>query len=607
MAQTVAAADHMGQVSLSSTISRFLVLAMALLVPLAINPWSFQPYTLIKVMIFAALLLTAAFFWLIEAAVRGVLTVRFSRLHLFILTYLLTAVAATFFSVSRTTSFFGWFMRYDGLLALLGYALLFTLVYQLFSRQKQALDYLSILFIASILVCVYALFEFFGYSLFPELAIDSSRLAALWGNPGFLGGFLTLTIPVSLALVLDVKDRATEAVLAAANLVLALPVLYLSHTKSAWLGVGIGLLILLLVKWRKLNLRLLMVSLIAIALFSAILIIAGLSADKDVGRRSANVNKINLNESGRLFYWRVALSSLGKKPVLGYGLDTFNYAYRLNRPADWRLYDTEGKPVDKAHNQLLQTASNMGVLGLAAYLALLIALVGGLLKGARRASGEKNTLIWGLTASIVAYLIFTQAYFSTVVLSPFFWSLAAIGMALSENSYRSVSIKLPVAFRVSVAPLLMAVVVAGIFVCVRVQQADYHFERGFVAADSGNWAQVVLENKSAVALNSSEVRYQLYLGLSQLKYAAKHRSLGDFQIAAQTYQRLIKTDPAYADAYAGLGDVYLAENQLLHKKTLPLALANFKRADRLAKYSPSVKSKLARTLTLMKNRSNNEI
>ncbi|HEX21591.1 MAG TPA: hypothetical protein ENH19_02935 [Actinobacteria bacterium] len=601
MATTVVAAvDRVDEFSFSTNVSRIIILGMTLLIPLAINPWGFQPYSLIKVTIFFGLLLIGVFFWLLGASIHGALRVRLSRLHLFIFIYLLAAAASTIFSVSRTTAIFGWFMRYDGLLALLSYALLFTLIYQLFSNQKRALDYLSILLLASIIVCVYAVFEFFGYSLFPELALDGSRLAALWGNPGFLGGFLTLTIPVSLALIINKNYRSSEAILATVNLILALPVLYLSHTKSAWIGVGLGIFILLVVYRHRLNLRILIIGFIALLLFLSVVLVGSASTNQDVDLRSASINKINMNESARLLYWRVALVSLAKRPIFGYGPDTFNYAYRLNRPADWKVRDTEGRPVDKAHNEFLQTASNMGILGLAAYLALLIALVGGLIKGARAAGGEKEAVLWGLTASIIAYLIFIQAYFSTVELSPFFWSLAAIGMALCEKNYRSISIRFPkVIFRVSAALLLLATVSTGIFFIARVQLADYHFNEGFIAADSATWNKVVKENKLAVAFNPYEMRYQLYLGLSQLKYAAKHKTVSDFQAAAITYKRLTKAEPDYVDAHAGLGDVYLTENQLLNRPTLPAALASFEQADRLVKYSSTVKSKIAKTQALM--------
>lgn len=583
--------------SLFEAVIRWAILGLVFLLPLAVNPWGFQPYTLIKVTILRLFLLTALLFWLLQAVIRGRFAISISRLHPFIAFYILFASISTLLSVSPATSIFGWFMRYEGLLALIGYGLIFVICYEFFSEFERALELLTVLLLSSTLIGIYGFFEFFGYSLFSALIKDPSRIASLFGNPGYLGGFLTLAIPVSVAFILGGPRFSRLRYLAAANLALTIPLLVLSHTKSAWVGTGVGLAMLGLKFYRRFDKKIMFVGIAAVLIIIFMVTAAGMIGNHAAEKKSAAIAHVNLDTSGRFLYWRVALASIAKRPFFGWGPDTFSFVYQKNRPADWLKFDKENALVDKSHNDFLQVGVTTGLPGLFAYLAFLFVLIGGLVKGPHD-DGDKTVLIWGLLASMVAYLIFIQAYFSIAELAPFFWGFAAIASGLKERGVnRRLQFELSAFFTRAVVAVVLLAAATGILFTLRAQAADYHFNRGFDLADTGNWSQVADENRAAVWLDPTRTTYRLYLGLSLLNEAYGSRSASDFAEAEKAYKDAVKSDPELVDGYVGLGNTYLAENEILKKNSLRKALTVFERADNLAQYSPVIKSKIGVVLT----------
>lgn len=69
--------------------------------------------------------------------------------------------------------------------------------------------------------------------------------------------------------------------------------------------------------------------------------------------------------SGRDVLWRDALSKLGQRPVLGYGLNTFKKTFTS-------LDSTSDKGVGTWHNEFLQMYMESGLLGLSAFLGLFL-------------------------------------------------------------------------------------------------------------------------------------------------------------------------------------------------------------------------------------------
>jgi O-antigen ligase len=77
----------------------------------------------------------------------------------------------------------------------------------------------------------------------------------------------------------------------------------------------------------------------------------------------------------RLIVWQGAVKAFSKRPILGWGPETFAYSYYLFRPTshnnttEWNFF------YNKTHNEFLNYLANIGLLGTVAYIALLAACV----------------------------------------------------------------------------------------------------------------------------------------------------------------------------------------------------------------------------------------
>lgn len=90
-------------------------------------------------------------------------------------------------------------------------------------------------------------------------------------------------------------------------------------------------------------------------------------------------------ELSRLHYWRAALELFSERPWLGHGADQFRWQYRSQVP------DRAWDPRARAHSVLMETAADLGLLGLIVLGALIALIALNMLQNLRRASALHYT------------------------------------------------------------------------------------------------------------------------------------------------------------------------------------------------------------------------
>ena len=124
-----------------------------------------------------------------------------------------------------------------------------------------------------------------------------------------------------------------------------------------------------------------------------------------------STNNITLNT--RLLSWRSAALDFKNHPLFGVGHG--NYAAVFDKHFDPHFYDfTTESYFDRAHNNIVEIISTLGVVGLLAYLSILVAAAYYLIKGLRqkKMSVLEFSLLSGL---IVAYFVQNLALFDSLV------------------------------------------------------------------------------------------------------------------------------------------------------------------------------------------------
>jgi O-antigen ligase len=219
------------------------------------------------------------------------------------------------------------------------------------------------------------------------------RLRSVYGSPDNVGLYLGRVAPLIAAVLLIARGagaagraRRLAYALAAVPVVLALA---LSFSRGALLlGVPAGLAaVLLLWDRRRGALALGALAVIGVPALVVLMQSPSLASRLDFTGEAARM---------RLNLWQSGLAMVADHPLLGVGLDNFLYAYRGHyiRPEAWHEPD-----LSHPHNVALDYATRLGLLGLAAGLALQAAFWRAALHAWRRVRAEP------LAAALVAGLI----------------------------------------------------------------------------------------------------------------------------------------------------------------------------------------------------------
>ena len=188
------------------------------------------------------------------------------------------------------------------------------------------------------------------------------------GYANALGLLLALGIVLALGLLPD-TDGIQRAALTAAAATCAVALL-LTSSRGAWLSAVVGLGVLAAMRFRRRAL--------VAAIASAGVVLLLLAAPRvSLGDRPA--------------YWNVALADASEHVVLGSGAGSFDDYWLEHRPIPAHVRD--------AHSLYLETAAELGIVGL----ALLLVALGAPLAAAART--RENRLVTTAAAAYVAFLV----------------------------------------------------------------------------------------------------------------------------------------------------------------------------------------------------------
>ena len=122
------------------------------------------------------------------------------------------------------------------------------------------------------------------------------------------------------------------------------------------------------------------------------------------GRVQSGIEGADPGGNTRLALWTGTLDTIRDRPLVGWGPDSLWLTFPRHRREDLGgAYETYDLVAQSAHNWLLDTAANTGLLGLAALVSLLLAATLPAIRASRRAAeDERLTAAW-LWSAIAAY------------------------------------------------------------------------------------------------------------------------------------------------------------------------------------------------------------
>ncbi|MEK7595295.1 MAG: O-antigen ligase family protein [Patescibacteria group bacterium] len=335
---------------------------------------------------------TIIFLHLLESFLNGKSPIRKSSFLTNILLLQLVYALSFLFSEAKYTSFFGYYTRFNG--GLLSLAVLTLLFISLAARSFGKAKLIESAILGSVPVCLYGIAQHFGYEKGFWVEDSQARVFSSLGQPNWLAAYLVMLFFPTFAKA--IKSTGLQKFLYSFISVLIFSTLLFTYSLSGLLGFFIAGVVFVIAQ-RTLVLRNLKHSALLLLLFS---LIAATNPGVLKPKIKDSINDVKKNlrlsftnralasqeeprasvrpEFGdttaiRLIVWqgtlKLATSSL-RNFMIGTGPETFPYAFLKFRPRELN-YTTEWDFIfNKPHNYYLELLSNLGVLGLIAYLLL---------------------------------------------------------------------------------------------------------------------------------------------------------------------------------------------------------------------------------------------
>ncbi|HEX5224855.1 MAG TPA: O-antigen ligase family protein [Solirubrobacteraceae bacterium] len=302
------------------------------------------------------------------------------------------------------------------------FALLFVLLRRVRWTQQVLVACLAV---AAALAVVFAGIGFVEYarkSLFlnPKVVAANQydnyfRVNSLFFDPNIYGRFLALVmVAVSAALLWCTRRR--DVLIASAVLAWLVAALVTSFSQSSIAALLLGLA--LLAAWRWNARAAAYVAVAVIVLGGALVLLA--PASLHFGLKGSGGSTSNAT-SGRTKLISGGLELFAKRPIEGYGSGSFETEYKRHGHAD------SENATSASHTIPITVAAEQGILGLALYVALLVASFVVLFRGAGRSPPRM-----ALAACFAALVLHTLTY-ADFLEDPFTWALLAIGVSLAAG------------------------------------------------------------------------------------------------------------------------------------------------------------------------------
>jgi tetratricopeptide (TPR) repeat protein/O-antigen ligase len=380
------------------------------------------------------------------------------------------------------------------------------------------------------------------------LPLLQQRFYSLLGDPNMTAGLLNLLLPLALARLATARGRGAKALpglwIAA---VLLTQLLTRSQGGMAGLVVAVTstsfLLLLaarparLVERWRwaraqkwPLWLLGLLVAVLAAGLMGGLIVAGDL-----------------LGARGPL--WRAAWQTFLRSPLWGSGPFTFG--------SQLMLYEsTPPYPAyPHAHNYLLNTAAETGLLGLGAATWAAMALGVALWRAWQATGRAHRSLMAGAVGSLLGFAAHSLA--DNHVILPGIGSLVIVALALALAGDDAPISRPPHTYRLSVAWLgLPALILAA--GSLWSDGAYWHFNRGYQLAQAGEWAEAAPPIERAAQLDPAFAFYHLQSGYVHSVLAAENPTGDHLAQAIAAYERGIALEPNFSLNHANLASLYWA-------------------------------------------------
>ena len=517
------------------------------------------------------LIVLAAFFWLLNMIVTRRIAFRFTTADGFLWAFLVVALISSFFSILPHSAVT--FMKQFAC-----WALLYHLVVNMAGgkraqdgRRERALvsAMLAGMMCASLIGLHQRLVGYKElaqqvYQLLPPESqgpfyafLERQRVISTYASPNSLGGLYAMLLPTALVFVVVMRQWTRDhgewpAVLySILGPLLAFGIFVLTESKGAFVSLGIVAVVVVIALGHKLRLP---SRGFAVALGIAIAAVVGLSLTAP-GRRLLERGTHTFEE--RIGYWRgAARIGADRSPwrnLVGSGFNAFGALFPKYKDPP----DAVGM-AQYAHNNYVQLFVEVGVLGLAAFVAFWVAHLvraGPMVRAFARGEQDVSFGVLVVLAAffgLLAFLLHGIVDFDLYVPGLAMTAMLLLGLLVRHTGRfveKAVVLRKEV-HAVVVLAVLMVVVVAAIFFVPMPLTAEIHYvnARAYVTGEALNpppdkYGAAIGEMREALQWDRLNHNYMAYLASIYAARGIEEQNGRDLDEAEAWYTRALRLDP----------------------------------------------------------------
>lgn len=522
------------------------------------NPWGEDVFTLSKFLFSSVIIFTAFLLFLLKKLEEDKIYLSISFFDIPVLIYFITLTISTILSVHKPTSIREFLLNFN-------YVIFYFLLVNSFHTISDLKKIIYFIFFTSAVISIYSILQRMKIDFFYwSDATVHLRPASTLGNPNFLSAYLCIVLPLLITrIILKKEEKIYKTIFYFFTSCILFLSLLFTYTRGGWLSFSLAFLGLILLKRNFINKK----KFLTLILFFLIIFCLNSQQRIPIEDREFNLleraTSISPSVFVRLTLWKDSLFLFKKYFFLGSGLNTFPFIYPLHRSVEiLKIQAITALPED-AHNQFLQTAVTMGIIGFFSYLFLLLSL---LLKLFTVNKSDNSWITAGLFSAFLAYLI--QSIFNPIVPDTKLLFFGILGFtALYQKIYNKrkefiINNNIPLTFKIflyiSISLTLMFLVLPPIssnFV------GDYNFKKGRYFERTGRLDLAVKYYLLSTENNPKNPSYHrqsgfIYRKIAEIPNLPKEKKKYFLEESIKEYQETINLNTYDASAYADLAKVY---------------------------------------------------
>jgi tetratricopeptide (TPR) repeat protein/O-antigen ligase len=488
-------------------------------------------------------------------------------------------IITTIFALHKYTALNGIYNRYAGFWNYGTYLLIFYVVSSVPMTIKRVENILHLFVMAMLPVSLLAILQYYQIDLFAWLR-PVSRSYSTIGSPVPLASLFGLALPFILAFLLRKTDLKSKFYWGILFLIFLIAIM---STKSIgpWIGsfVSIAVVIIfnLVGKQIKIRTAVLLILLYAMFLFGFSSLefgkpdrpvdSQGVSSvfNQELERERANTVEGRLRHIAdttpgsslgqRLVFYNTALNIIKDYPIFGVGFDNFRIIYSRYRLQEhnviYKDYSNSDIVPERVHNEFLNIALNIGIVGLVLYLTFIFAILY-LLTRKYKSSVEKEMKLLSIAfvAAIAGFLIQDLSGWcgSEVAVAPFLWIVFALAINFCCEDSRNMNLMKWKRVGCYIFAAFCCVILIFLIVdVVKRMQADRLFLKAKSLSLDSEWDEIKSSVSKGLGVNSNDFHYEDSAGILYTKRLGTTNDVEAYKKGAEILEKAYSHNPFYAD------------------------------------------------------------